>query len=241
MSFRPPLLVCLCLLSVPLAAEPLRSGAMRLRLSAAPGSPLLQPGEDPVARLCAGAQTPEVIFGENSPTCRAKVLNGQPILPTAQTTQPFLQIGLLSIQRADDGTFRAALFARALGWNDPRPIETPCGRFTWSLRLDPRATQPVSEAILQPGAHDTGRGTVSGELRMAAQIRFESSGHRVVVVPVTLSLPLNGSWARSEEGANPTTPDASNLLFFADRPACARLRPLTGRACLSPVPEGAKQ
>jgi hypothetical protein len=239
MSFRPTFLLCLCLVSGPLAAEPFRSGAIRLRLSAAPGAPLLQPGGDPVARLCALLKN----GGGASSNCRATSLNGLPRGGKQSQTPPFLQLDLLSIEKADDGTFRTSLFARALAWSDPQPIETPCGRFTWSLRLDPRVTQPVSEVTLHPGARDASRGTVSGTLQMTAQIRFESAGkdRRRLIVPLSLRLALNGSWAATDEGAGERDPDASNLLFFADRPGCARLRPLSGKVCLSPVPQGAQK
>src|SRR6185369_2595610 len=119
MRFRPSLFVCLCLclVSRPLAADPFRAGTVSLRLSAAPGAPLLQPGENVVAKLCALLKD----GGGGSPFCRATVLNLT--LPL-----PFLQLGLLSVETNDDGTLRAALFARTLSWSNPRLIETPCGR-----------------------------------------------------------------------------------------------------------------
>jgi len=209
-----------------------------LRLSAAPGAPLLQPGENVVAKLCALLKD----GGGGSPFCRATVLNGFPPVLNLTLPLPFLQLGLLSVETNDDGTLRAALFARTLSWSNPRLIETPCGRFTWSLRLDPRATQPVSEVTLHPGARDASRGTVSGTLQMTAQIGFENvETHRRLILPMSLRLPLRGSWATRADATRTNDPDASNLLFFADRPGCARLSPLTGKVCLSPVPEGAQQ
>jgi hypothetical protein len=240
MRFRPALFFCFCfcLVSTPLAAGPFHAGTVPLRLSAAPGAQLFLPGEDPIARLCALLKN----GGGASSDCRAKHMNWPTSSPIVEAMSSLLQLDLLSSDAADDGTFRAVLFARALTWSAPQPIETSCGRFTWSLRLDPRATQPVSEVTLRPGARDASRGTVSGTLLMTAQIRFESvETHRRLIVPSSLRLPLHGSWAAREEATRTSDPDASDLLFFTDRPACARLFPLTGKVCLSPISEGARK
>jgi hypothetical protein len=207
MSFR-WYLSCLCLLTAPLQAEPFGAGEVRLRLSAVPNAALLQRSKDQASRLCAGDGRPELLARKNSAFCRAKVIN----TALESQAQRLLQLGLVSLQPLDDredGTLRLSFFARALAFGDPQPLETSCGRWTWSLRLDPRATQPVSEATLRPASPGASRGTFSGELQMAAQIRFESASpaRRVVVLPLPLRLDLTGSWAAEALAGDPAVTD----------------------------------
>ena len=222
-------LLCLSLLAVPLAAAPLRSGEMTLHLSAARLAPRV---EDFVSRLCPG-KPPDAPPRENSAYCR-DIYSNKP--PEKNGSKAILRLGLLSIETRDNETVQTSLYARALTLRGPRPLDTPCGRWTWSLRLDPRATQPLTTAILDRDTRNLSRGTFSGELRMLAQLRFESSGRdrRRVIVPLGLRLALNGPWsAEATDGGALADDEATNLSFFTGRPQCFRMSPFAGRICLS--------
>jgi hypothetical protein len=196
------------LCAVPLAAEPLRSGEMRL--SPAAGVRLAPRMEDFLPRLCS----PGKGLRKNSAICREVSAN----LPKCCSREASLRFGIHSIQALEGGLLRASLFARTLSIAGPQPLETSCGRWTWSLRLDPRATQPLTAVTLRSGAQDATAGTFSDAFPVRAQLAFDQVGEkRRVVVPVELRLDLAGTWTVTAAGrAASGAPADSRLLFSID-------------------------
>jgi hypothetical protein len=201
-------LSCFYLCAAPLAAEPLRSGEMRL--SPAAGVQLAPRIDDFLPRLCSAGKG----LRKNSAICREVTVN----LPKCCFKPASLRFGIHSMQALEGGLLRASLFARTFSFAGPQPLETSCGRWTWSLRLDPRATQPLTAVTLRSGARDATAGTFStAALPLHAQIAFQKIGDgRQVVVPVLLRLEVTGTWTVAAESALPGAPAESRLLFSID-------------------------
>jgi hypothetical protein len=217
MRFR-PLLLCLSLCAGPLAAEPFRSG--EIHLSPAATVRLAPRIEDFASRLCAGGEQGEKGPRKNSATCRDMSVN----VPRCCVQQvSLLYFGISALQALKGGVLRTSLFARAFVFQGPKPLETSCGRWTYSLRLDPRATQPMTAVTLQAGARDVAAGTFfAAALPLRAQLSFQKvGGGRRVTLPVVLRLDLTGTWAisaaASAENAAPGAPADSRLVLSVDR------------------------
>jgi len=214
MKFR-PLFLCLSLCAAPLAAAPFRAG--EIRFSPAASSRIAPRLEDFMDLLCAAEEIeppplPPIGPDKNSARCCDKVSNKPPC--EAYTALP--EFGIAALQAAGDGTLRASVFARTFDLKAPKPIETRCGRWTWSLRLDRRATQPVAAMTLRPGARATPAGTAdtagafSGTLPIKAQLEFrKAGGGRRLTLPVTLRLDLTGTWTTT------AAPPADDRLLFS--------------------------
>jgi hypothetical protein len=183
--------------AAPLAAAPFRSGEMRF--SPAAVSRLAPRAEDFMDLLCAAEEIeppppPPISPDKNSARCCDKISNKPPCEVRTQS-----EFGIAAMQAVDDGTLRASLFARAFELKGPKPIETRCGRWTYSFRLDPRATQPLSAVTLRSGARAAGAGAFSGafsgSLPIRARLEFvKAGGGRRLAVPVVLRLDLTGTW-----------------------------------------------
>lgn len=197
----------------PLAAEPLHSGEMRLRPAV---SLRLGPQVAPfLARLCSGGKPPGKRPGKNSATCRDLSIN----VPRCCVAATVLRFGIHSMQALEDGTLRAALFARELTVDGAPPITTSCGRWTYALHLDARATQPITAVTLRSTAPDATAGPFSGAFPLHARLSFQKlgggqGGAGRVTFPVTLRLDLTGTWAlTSAESALAGAPAERRLLF----------------------------
>ena len=136
------------------------------------------------------------------------------------------------------------LFPRTLELAGPRPFNTACGSWRYTLSLDRRATQRISQLVLRPDAGDPLAGELSGVLPLAAVLHFEDvNSARRIDLPLTLRLELTGRWGAVPLplAAGALAPAASNLVFFADssrgwwsgRRECVRLSPFVGEVCLS--------
>jgi len=205
----PPLLLCLSLSAAPLAAEPLRSGEMRF--SPAASTRLAPRAEDFMNLLCAADEiepppSPPALPDKNSARCCDKVSNK----PPCEVISAFQEFGIAAMQAVDDGTLRASLFARTFELQGAKPLPTRCGRWTYTFRLDPRETQPVSAITLRRGAH-----TFSGTLPIRARLEFKKvGGDRRVIVPVVLRLDMTGTWTvTAAKRLLPAAPADDRLLF----------------------------
>lgn len=208
--------LCLSLGAVPLAAAPLRSG--EIRFSPAAASRLAPRAEDFMDLLCSAEEIepppyplPPTSPDKSSARCCDKVSNKPPC--EASTAIP--EFGIAAMQAAGDGTLRASLFARAFELKGPKPVATRCGRWTYSFRLDPRATQPVSSVTLRPAARAAGAGTFSGALPLRAKLEFQKvGGGRRLAVPVVLRLDVAGTWTvAAAASVLPESPADDRLVF----------------------------
>jgi|CXWL01.1.fsa_nt_gi hypothetical protein len=118
-------------------------------------------------------------------------------------------------------------------------VQTSCGRWTWTLSLDPNERQRFSALDLLPLPEDSATGTTRGWLHVDGRLDLhnEDSGE-VASLPWAVDLDLLARYALAARRGS--GPGASNLQLFAEpglveRSGCISERRRCGRWCLAPA------
>lgn len=118
-------------------------------------------------------------------------------------------------------------------------LETSCGRWTWTLTLDPKERQRASTLDLLSLPEDGSSGSTRGWLHLDGRLEFhnEDTGE-ATSLPWGVDLDLLARYTIATRGR--TGPGASNLQLFAEpgpieRSGCVSERRRCGRWCLAPA------
>lgn len=118
-------------------------------------------------------------------------------------------------------------------------LETSCGRWTWTLSLDPDQRQRASALDLLPLPEDPSSGSTRGWFHLDGRLEFhnEDTGE-VTSLPWGVDLDLLARYVIATRRR--TGPGASNLQLFAEpgsieRSGCVSERRRCGRWCLAPA------
>lgn len=115
-----------------------------------------------------------------------------------------------------------------LQWIGLEPFSSRCGRWSYSVTLDPDVLQPVSDLTLgrTGGAEPTA--PFAGTIEASALLRFSlNDGQRRQTreLPVLLRLDLAGHWTVAESSESSQEDSYSNLVLFVEQAAATLLDP----------------
>jgi hypothetical protein len=134
---------------------------------------------------------------------------------------PFI-IPILGIADREEEDIAQASVSR-LHWTGLEPFPTDCGRWSYTVTLDPDAVQPVSDLILGRAAGSEPPAPFTGSVAVAALFRFSAvDDRRTREVPVFLRLDLAGLWTVAENGGGDSD---SNLVLFVEQAVAVLLDP----------------
>ena len=134
---------------------------------------------------------------------------------------PFI-IPILGIADREEEDIAQVSVSR-LHWIGLEPFPTDCGRWSYTVTLDPDAVQPVSDLILGRAAGSEPAAPFTGSVAVAALLRFSAvDDRRTHEVPVFLRLDLAGRWTVAQNGGGDSD---SNLVLFVEQAVAVLLDP----------------
>lgn len=111
-----------------------------------------------------------------------------------------------------------------LQWIGTEPFPTPCGRWSYTVTLDPDALQPESDLVLGRASGSEPTAPFAGTLEAAALLRFSDEDGQTREIPVLLRLDLAGRWTVAEDAGGVSDGD-SNLVLFVEQAVATLLDP----------------
>lgn len=109
-----------------------------------------------------------------------------------------------------------------LQWVGLEPFSTDCGRWSYTVTLDPDAVQPVSSLTLRRASGWQPTAPFVGTLEASTLFRFSGEDGETREVPARLRLGLAGRWT---VGKDPVGDSDSNLVLFTEQAAATFLNP----------------
>lgn len=238
------LLALLCAAPLTLAAEtsltaPLHSGRIWLDLAPDQSSAIGLETADLARALC---EPPAYVAGLNlrggggSEDCRL-VVGGS----GSQSRNLALEITVLSYQaRQGTRTAEASVEVTDLALPGAAPFVTPCGAWSYDVRLRQDALQARNELVLEEAPLDGSSGLFVGTLRIATEIVF-SQAELGLAATFALDLELDAAGRWSFLPAGSTAAGESDLALYVEqtsrgaraRAGCAQDRHRCGLLCLT--------
>jgi hypothetical protein len=146
------------------------------------------------------------------------------------------EVGLTSANDGSSGPFILPVLGVELGeledtarvsagpfyWTGLEPFPTHCGRWSYTVTLDPDALQPPSDLTLGRAGGSEPTAPFAGTVEAAVLLRFSDEDGGTREIPVRLRLDLAGHWT---VGKTAGAAGGSNLVLFVEQATAALLDP----------------